>query len=241
MKKLKILGSILLVLIVVVIIGGLIICKLFLPPRVKSSERKNVTFFVENYLTEKYGEHKYKVTGVSYEYDDMTTLFDYSNPTGYWVDFTSDIVPNSWITINGLNPDDYKVDGDYFIEDYYFPEQDGYNTYKTMDNMKTKKELETILLKELQEEFEPDAYEVECETILLIIPEDYGKMPTLEDLKTNTNLYKVTHFDYKVSNTIEDTNEYSKKLKGYIKNKYNSNSDIYFYLENTSVSVFLGD
>ena len=240
MKKLKILGSILLVVIVVLIIGGLVICKLFLPPRVKSSERKNVTFFVENYLTEKYGEHNYKVTGISYEYN-MTTLFDYSNPTGYWVDFTSDIVPDSWITINGLNPDGYKVDNDYFIEDYYFHEQDGYNTYKTMDNIKPKKELETILLKELRDEFEPDAYEVECENISLNIPEDYGKIPTLEELKNNTNLYEVTSFDYKVLNTIKDTNEYRERLKSYIANKYNSNSNIYFHLENTSVSVFLGD
>ena len=237
MKKLKILGSILLVL----IIGGLVICKLFLPPRVKSSERKNVTFFVENYLTEKYGEHKYKVTSISYEYN-MSTLFDYSNPTGYWVYFTSDIVPESWIVINGLNQDDYKVDNDYFIESYYFPdERDGYKLYQTMDNMEPKKELETIILNELRDEFEPDAYKVECYNISLNIPEDYGKIPTLEELKTNINLYKVSNFGYKVSNTIEDTDEYSERLKAYITNKYNSNSKIYFHLENTSVEVFLKD
>ena len=105
--------------------------------------------------------------------------------------------------------------------------------------MKPKKELETRLLKELQDEFEPDVYELECETILLNIPEDYGKIPTLEELKTNINLYEVTHFDYKVSNTIEDTNEYKERLKLYITNKYNINSSIYFSLEDTIVSVFL--
>lgn len=209
-------------------------------PSVNIKEKIEIKKYVENYLTKKYGEHKYKVTGIRYEYD-MTTLFDYSNPTGYWVYFKSDIVPDSWITINGLNPDDYEVDSDYFIQSYYFPEQDGYNTYKTMDNMKPKKELEKILLNELRDKFEPDAYEVECETILLNIPEDYGKIPTLEELKTNTNLYIVTQFDYKVSNTIEDTNEYSERLKTYIANKYNSDSNIYFHLDNTIVSVFLED
>lgn len=240
MKKSKILGSILLVVIVVLIIGGLILCKLFLPPRVKSSERKNVTFFVENYLTEKYGEHNYKVTDIRYEYN-MTTLFDYSSPTGYWVDFKSDVVPDSWITINGLSPDDYKVESEYFIESYYYPEQDGYNTYKILDNMKPKKELETNLLNELRNEIDSDVYEVKCESISLNIPEDYGKIPTLEELKTNTNLYEVTYFTYKVSNTIEDTNEHLEKLKAYITNKYNSNSSIYFHQENTLVSVFLED
>ena len=241
MKKSENLGSILVVVIIVVlIIGGLVIWKLFLPPIVKSSERKNVTFFVENYLTKKYGEHKFEVTSVNYEYD-MTTLFDYSNPTGYWVYFKSDIVSNSWITINGLNPDDYKVDNDYFLESYYFPNQDGYNIYKTMDNMKPKKEFEKIILNELRKEFEPDVYVVECENISLNIPEDYGKIPTLEELKTNTNLYEVTNFNYQVSKAIEDTNEYSERLKAYIINKYNSNSNIYFHLDNTSVCVFLGD
>ena len=142
-------------------------------------------------MTRKYGEHKFTVTSIRYEYD-MTTLFDYSNPTGYWVDFKSDIVLNSWITINGLTPDVYKVDSDYFIESYYFPDKDDYDTYKTMNSMKPKKEFEKILLNELQDEFESYAYEVECDTILLDIPEDYGRIPTLEELKTNTNLYKVT-------------------------------------------------
>ena len=33
----------------------------------------------------------------------------------------------------------------------------------------------------------------------------------------------------------------NERLKAYIANKYNSNSNIYFHLENTSISVFLGD
>ena len=210
MKKFKILGKILLVIIVFLTIGGLVICKLFLPPRVKSSERKNVTSFVENYLTEKYGEHKFKVTDISYEYD-MTTLFDYSNPTGYWVDFTSDIVPDSWITINGLNPDNYKVDNDYFIEDYYFPGQDGYNIQPIMNNMKPKNELEENLLNELRNEFDSNVYEVECNHIALDIPEDYGKIPTLEELKTNSNYQILSYSKTNIKPMIQPNNEYKQK------------------------------
>lgn len=235
MKKVLKITIIMLIILSIVGYGGY---RIFNGPSVNRKEKEKIKKYVENYLTKKYGEHKYKVTNIRYEYD-MITLFDYSNPTGYKVDFKSDIVPASWVTINGLNPDDYKVDSDYFIENYYFAEKDSYNTYKTMDNMKPKKVLETILLNELRDEFEPDAYEVECETILLNIPEDYGKIPTLEELKTNTNLYRVIQFNYKVSNTIEDLNEYEEKLKKYILNKYNSNSNIYFSLENTIISVFL--
>lgn len=231
-KVLKITSIILIILLIVGYIGY----RIFSGPIVSRKDKTEIKKYVENYLTMKYGDHKYKVTNIRYEYD-MTTLFDYSNPTGYWVHFKSDIVPESWIVINGLTPNDYNVYNDYFIEDYYFSGQD--NVSKIMEDMKPKKDLEIDLLDELRDEFESDAYEVKCETILLDIPEDYGKIPTLEELKTNTSLYKVTHFEYKVSNAITDTDEYTERLKLYIKNKYNSNSNIYFHLENTFVSVFL--
>ncbi len=240
MKKNKKIMIIILLIIIILVVVGYVVYRILRGPSVNIKEKIEIKNYVESYLTKKYGEHKYKVTGIRYEYD-MDTLFDYSNPTGYWVYFKSDIAPDSWITINGLNPNDYKVDSDHFIESYYFPDQDGYNTYKTMDSIEPKEELEAILLDELKTEFEPHVYEVKCDTILLNIPEDYGRIPTLEELKTNTNLYKVTEFDYKVSNTIEDTNEYNERLKTYIINKYNSNSNIHFNLENTLVSVFLKD
>ena len=169
----------------------------------------------------------------------MATLFDYSNPTGYWVDFKSDIVSDSWVTINGLSRDVYKVSSDYFIESYYFPEKDEYDVYKTMDGMKPKKELERLLFDKLKNEFDINIYEVDCDTIILKTPEGYGKIPTLEEIKTNTSLYIVSQFDYKVSNTIEDTKGYEERLKSYIKNTYNCNSHMYFNLNNTLVNVFL--
>ena len=193
----KVLKIIIIIILITLLIVGYMFYKIFSGPSVSVKEKRDVKKYVEDYLNKKYGEHEYKVTDVRYEYD-MATLFDYSNPTGYWVDFKSDIVSDTWIIINGLNPNDYTVKNDYFIEDYYFPDQDGYDVYNIKENMKPKEELETDI-----------------------------------------NLYKVLDFNYKVSNSIKDTDEYSKRLKSYIKNKYNVNSDVYFYLENTSVSVFL--
>lgn len=233
-KGLKIIIIILIIVLLISYVGY----RILNGPSVRIKDKIEIKKYAENYLTKKYGEHKFKVTSIEYEYD-MTSLFDYSNPTGYFVEFKSDVVSDSWIIINGLNSNDYIIDSDYFIQDYYFPEQDSYNIYETMDKMKPKKALETSLLNELRNEFEQDVYEVECNTILLNIPNDYGKIPTLEELKTNTNLYKVTHFTYKASKTIEDTNQYEERLKSYITNKYNSNSSIYFFLEDTLVSVFL--
>lgn len=233
-KALKIIIIILIILSLVGYVGY----KILSGPSVSIKEKIEIKKYVESYLTKKYGEHKYKVTSIRYKYA-MAYVFDYSNPKGYWVDFKSDIVHDSWLTIDGLIPNDYKVDSDYFIQDYYFPGQDGYDVSKIMDDMEPKEELEKSILNELRDEFDTNISEVKDSTIILSIPEDYGKIPTLEELKTDTNLYKAIRFDYKVSNTIKDTNKYEESLKAYITNKYNSNSDIYFALENTRVSVFL--
>lgn len=235
-KALKIIIIIIIILLLVVYLGY----RFLGGPSVGIKEKIEIKKYVESYLTKKYGEHKYKVTDIRYEYN-MAYVFDYSNPKGYWVDYKSDIVPSSWVTIDGLIPNDYKVNSDYFIESYYFPSQDGYDVYKIMEYMKPKEELGKSLLNELRDEFDPNIYEVQDSTIILSIPEDYGKIPTLEELKTYINLYKVISFDFKVSNTIEDTNEYEERLKTYITNKYNSNSNVYFYKENTLVSVSLTD
>ena len=241
MKKFKtFLKSLAIIILAIVIIGGVIIYKLFFPPRVKLNERKNVTSFVENYLIKKYGDHKYKVTNVEYEFD-MDTLFDYSNPTGYWVDFTSDVVPDTWITINGLEPEEYEVDNDYLIEDYHFPDKDGYDVYQMKSKIEPKEEVETKILNELQKEFDTNINDVECDYLILSLPDNFGRIPTLEELENNIDLYTVGTFDFYVSQGIKDTDEYEKKLKEYIKNKYGVDSSIYFALNNTKVNVFLED
>lgn len=228
----------------IIFIVLLLIClglyRFFSGPSVGIKERMEIKEYAKNYLTMKYGDYNYKITGVRYEYD-MDTIFDYSNPVGYWVDFKSDVVSDSWLTINGLISDDYEVNSDYFIQDYYFPDMDGYDVGNMLDDMEPKDEFESILLNSFKEEFEPDIYEIECDYMRLTIPDDYGRIPTLEEIKTDVNLYRASSFDYGVSNSIKDVDEYKNKLKEYIKDKYDSDADVYFSLENTFVSVFLED
>ena len=214
--------------------------RFFSGPSVSFKDKAAVKEYSKNYLISKYGDHNYKITGVRYEYD-METIFDYSHPVGYWVDFKSDIVSDSWLTINGLIPDEYEVNSDYLIQDYYFPDMDGYDVGNILDNMEPMKEIESIFMGELKNNFEPDIYEIECDYIHLDIPDDFGKIPTLDELKTNIDFYKISGFDYKVSESIEDVGKYEERLKTYIKNKYNIGLDVYFHLDNTLVSVFLDE
>ena len=213
----KALKIILIIILSILIIGICIIYRLFLGPSVGMKEKAEVKKYAENYLSMKYGDHNYKITDIEYEFD-MSYIFDYSNPTGYWVDFTSDVVAHSWITIDGLNPDKYQVNNDYFVESYYFSDMDGYDVSKTIDDMIPRLEIEAVILEELKNEFDSNIYEVDCEYIALHIPENYGGIPTLESLKSDISLYKILSFDYKVSKAIEDTNEYEERLKAYIAN-----------------------
>ncbi len=236
-KGLKI--TIVVILIIVLILGYRVYRVLngLSEPNVPIKDKNEIEIYVENYLTNKYGDHKFKVTGVNYEYH-MTTLFDYSNPVGYWVYFKCDLVNHSWVVIDGLVSDNYKISNDYFIESYYFPEENGYDLQQKNIAMIPRKAIEIDLLNELKEEFEPNVYQVQTETVVLNIPDDYGKMPTLEELKTDTSLYEIRSFNYTVSNEIEEKEEYKNRLKTYIDNKYNCDSHIYFNRDE-SISIYL--
>ena len=236
-KVLKVVGKIFAVLAVVGCILFIVLYKIFSGPSVNGKEKREIKKYVENYLTLKYGDHDFKVTHIEYEYDSDGTLFDYSNPVGYWVDIKSDIVAKSWVTIDGLYPDEYKVHSDYIIQEYHFPDKDGYQTQAAMNNRIPRSDIETDILRELQVEFDSDIYEVECDYIKLNIPEDYGKIPTMEELTSDTSLYKVMGFDFKHSNSIEDKEKYKEKLQKYIKSKYNCDSSIYMYPNGITISV----
>lgn len=210
-------------------------------PSVKEQDKVIIEKYAIKYLTNKYGDNDYKITNIEYEFD-MDYVFDYSTPIGYNVEFKSDKVSKCWLLIKGLKQEDFIVDKDYYIEEYYFSDREWFDIYEIMNNMKPKEELEKVLLNELQQEFSKDIYEVNCKTILLEIPEDFGRIPTLDELKTNINLYKVTYFDYKESNALTNTEEYKRKLKSYFMEKYNYNKVDIFIIDNeeNKVSVYLG-
>ena len=235
-KSLKVIGIVVAVLAVICCVSFCVLYRIFNGPSVNGKEKREIKKYVENYLTKKYGDHDFKVTGIDYEYD-METLFDHSNPTGYMVYIKSDIVSDSFVTINGLYGDDYKVNSDYIIQDYYFPDLDGYATQAAIKNRTPRREIAALILKDLQEEFDSNAYGLESDYIKLNIPEDYGKIPTMDELTSDTSLYKVMTFDYKYKNSTMDKEEYKEELQKYITNKYNCECDIYLYPNGTGVSV----
>lgn len=142
MEKLKKAGIILLVVVIVFIVGK---CKIILlGPSVKMSEKKNVSIYVEDYLTKKYGKHNFKVTKIEYEFN-MATFFDYSTPVGYNVQCRSDKVKNFSVYIYGINPNDYNIKNDSFLENYYFPNLGGYGQYKAKEALTKDERVQRLL------------------------------------------------------------------------------------------------
>ncbi|MBE6158688.1 MAG: hypothetical protein E7159_02565 [Firmicutes bacterium] len=182
-------------------------------------ERASVKEFALEYLNDRYGNQNFKITDYRYEYE-METLFDYSNPVGYWVFFKSDQVKEAWIIVYGLNKEDYYVYSDYFLETYYFPNEDGHVVYDAKKVLMPRKKIEEMFLNDIKNEFDPNIEVVECNYIELAVPEGYGKIPTMDDLKTDINLYLPLSFTYRVKGVIDDVEEYEQRLKMFVQRKY---------------------
>lgn len=229
MKKIKILGIILLV----IIIGWLIIWKFLSAPSVKSSEKKNVTIFVENYLNDKYGKHNFKVIKVEYQFH-MERIFDYSNPDGYIVRFKCDIVNNSSVFISGINQNEYKITGDSLLGDYYFPNLHGYERYNEMESLTSVENIQTNLFNKFKQDFEPSCQTLKCYEAKLDINKNLGIIPTMEDLKTDMRYYDVRYFTYTLTDRIEDKEDYNNKLINYLKQNFGGDWSVHF---NSDVSI----
>ena len=239
MKKLKnigmVIGAIIATIITCIIIGVLIIVSFLLPPRMKSNEKKSVRAYVEGYLTEKYGNHNFKVTKIDYDYH-MQTLFDYSHRTGYDVHFKSNIVKDSYVNISGVYPNDYKVSSDSFINDYYFGKIDLYERYKLLESIKPVEKIQTHLLNKLKQDFEPSCQIVKYCNVKQNIPNNLGRIPTIEELKNNISYYEILNFDYTLTDKIENEEEYKNKLSEFLKQNLGGEWNIYLYPKTGSVS-----
>ena len=223
----KILKILLVVLLVLGILAVIILKTIFLGPSVKKDVKKKVSSFVKEYLIEKYGDHNYKITKVSYDFH-MTTLFDYSNPVGYDVYFSSDVTKLSYVTVEGIEIDELKVKNDGFIEDYYFSNLVGYERYDAIKSITPVEKIQDNLFLNLKENFESTCTNVICNNTRLNIPNNTGKIPPMDELKNNIDYYEILDFNFKLSNYIEDQEEYKNRLNEYLTQTFGGTWNIYF-------------
>lgn len=202
--------------IAIILTIGIIVILITIPkrPKVKKEEKKDVINYVENYLNKNYGEHEFKVNTVDYDiHTKWESWFDFSDIRGYNVYCKSDIVKEFYIHISGLTPSEYEITTDSFLKDYYFPENESYE-----QNEKMKSLIQTGFIESFKNGFEPNAiFDEQISIEKLIIPDNLGKITTIEELKNNIKYYQVEKFEYNITYTIENREEYKEKLTEYLK------------------------
>ncbi|MBR4830969.1 MAG: hypothetical protein IKZ96_04365 [Bacilli bacterium] len=216
---------------------GLLVYRILNGPFVSYKEKKGVTEYAINYLNKKYGDHNYKVYKIYYDYD-MDTLFDYSNPIGYYVDFKFDYSGKkykSFLTTNGLYSDKMKIGSDFLIEDIYFKDELGIADFEKEKNIIPKEEIISLFSKKIKEEIDPNTYNLTM-SMILDLPDNEGKIPTLEELGSTNKYYLVD--DMYFYTIIEDgkKEEYERKIKNYIETTFGKTS--YFNIVDRGGNIY---
>ena len=222
--------------IVLPILFFLCIWLLIKPPSVKWRERREVKNYVEKYLTNQYGDHKFKVIGVRYQFE-STGLFDYSNPTGYTVDFHCDVVKDALVFIDGLEPNKYHITGDTLLKELYYGELDFYEKFKKMEEITPTEQIELYLSELITENLDSDIYSLECSIVQMKIPDSLGRIPSLEELKNDISFYEIFDFHYYTDKEVKKE-EYIQELRHLLSENFGGNWDVNYNPNNGYVSCF---
>lgn len=204
-----------------------IIYRTFNGPSVGLIEKKNVSNIVEKYLTEKYGDNHFKVIDVGYDFE-MSTLFDYSKKEGYLVTYKCDEL-ESFVSIKGIYPNISDI-SDNFLQKYY---------YTDMRSRIPKEKIKSAILNKIKNEFDANIQEVNFSDyeIYLKIPDDFGRIPTIDEIENDINLYRVSSVRYTTILEADKEEEYETKLKVYLKNYFGGEWDISSYKKDNLYSI----
>ena len=206
-----------------------IVYKGFSEPSVGWDEKRNVSNVVEKYLTKKYGDNNFKVIDVSYDFE-MSTLFDYSKKEGYLVTYKCDEL-ESVVSVEGIYPNISKI-SDSFIEQYYYKHKAenslaAFEMFQEMESRVPKEKIKYAILNKIKSEFDANIQEVDVSdyNIYLNIPDDFGRIPTIDEIENDINLYGVSRVRYTTILEIDKEEEYETKLKAYLNNYFSGEWD----------------
>ena len=218
-----------------------IIYRTFNGPSVGLIEKKNVSNIVEKYLTEKYGDNHFKVIDVSYDFE-MSTLFDYSKKEGYLVTYKCDELESA-VSVKGIYPN-ISVISDWFLQKYYYTDK-GKNSLATseifeeMKGRAPKEKIKSAILNKIKSEFDANIQEINVfdYDVYLKIPNDFGRIPTTDEIENDLNLYEVSTVRYTTILEVDKEEEYETKLKVYLKNNFGGEWNISSYKNDNLYSI----
>lgn len=218
-KMIKVPLLVFLGIIVFFIIAGIICFLVFFHslqgPKVNKDEKKEVMAYTEAYLTKKYGNHYFKAFRVEYDYD-MERLFDYSNPTGYSVYYKCDGLKDfSSATIKGFDLNNAEI-SEHFLVDYLYSDLDSYEKFKEFYETKPNVDVEKKLLNELEKALDVDIKTLEINRFYIELPDDYGKLPTMEEIKNDLELFKANTIYFTLDQVPSSPDGFQKTLNDYL-------------------------
>ena len=145
-----------------------------IPKIFKSDVEKHAEEYVLEYMNNKYGdEGNFKIYNIAKDYDsEGEYIFQSEEHTGFIVDLKTDYVSNIiTVKLYGTTKDEFHVFYDDLFQEYYDVSVYEFNRYK--EEKKNEK-----VEKDFKEYFNVD---VEVDIISSKIPDDYGKIPTMEE------------------------------------------------------------
>lgn len=217
--------KILSIIIFIIIIFFYIIFRILRGPNVGITEKRNVSNIVEKYLTEKYGDHNFKVYGVDYDYH-SSYIFDYSNKVGYLVKYKSDVLKSA-VSVQGIYPNISSV-SDWLLEDYYFKDELGLAGFEEMKKLAPKGEIVEVILNKIRNEYDINIQNIKIGYAHFKTPDDFGRIPTIDEIENNIKLYWVSGISYTTTIELDKKEEYEIKLKEYLSKSFGGEWDVYF-------------
>lgn len=234
LKKKKIVKVLIIVSIIILSVLAFLYYKVykeFSGPSVGWNEKRNVSNFVENYLTNKYGDIHFKITGVVYDFK-METLFDYSKKEGYLVTYKCDELESA-VSVKGIYPNISGI-SDWFLEKYYYTDRDKnslatFEIFQEMNDRAPKDKIKSAILNKIKSEFDANIQEVDFSdyNVYFEIPDDFGRIPTIDEIKNDLNLYWASKITYTTTIENDKEEEYEAYLKAYLNNNFGEDWKIY--------------
>ena len=102
--------------------------------------------------------------------------------------------------------------------------------YDELDKIMPLEKYSDYLCGKIQNEFDPNCKSVKIYHLQLNIPNDFGRIPTMQELKNDINLYRCSYFTITLNSDIDenDKDNYKNKLKNYLENNTKYKWSIYY-------------
>ena len=145
----------------------------------------------------------------------------------------------SAVSVKGIYPN-IKDISDWFLEEYFYTDKDKNSmaTFEMFEEMNSRKpidKIKSVIFNKIKSEFDSNIQEVGISdyNVYLKIPDDFGRIPTIDEIENNLDLYWESSVSYTTKLEAEEEKEYEKNLKEYLNDYFGGEWKIYLNKKDT--------